>query len=404
MEKMLLESNKTWKIRIFIFAWIGYALFYLCRANFSLAIPQIIEEFGFTKTELGAVGSALFAMYAIGQFVNGQLGDLLGARRLVTIGIIFSALANLAFGFAGGLVTMMIVWGINGYFQSMGWSPNVKLIGNWFVKDRGKVMGFFGSCYQVGNAGSWLLAGYLASNHGWRYVFWVPSVIFGLSSIMYYVAIRDNPDNPTEKVKSIGLKATLKGTIISKEIWLIALAFFFVDIVRYGFFVWAPTFLFEVQNATISSASLKVAIIPIAGSLGAIMSGWISQQYLKNRRAIVASILLACLGIFSWLYLIIPINMWELGLFTFVLIGFCTYGSHVTMVATMPVDFSIKGGSASAAGFIDGFGYLGATIVSIVSGILIDNFGWDYAFGFWILSAFIASVLLLPLWRRKPIK
>ena len=404
MVKALLENKKDWRTRIFIFAWIGYALFYLCRANFSIAIPQIGQESGFTKTELGVVGSALFATYAIGQVVNGQFGDLIGARRLVTIGIIFSALTNFVFGFTGTLTTMVLIWGINGYFQSMGWSPNVKLIGNWFSKDRGKVMGFYGSCYQVGNAVAWLLSGYLAANYGWRYVFWIPAIIFGLSSIMYYWAIRDNPGKVSDKIESIGLKNTLKSTLSSKEIWLIALSFFFVDVVRYGFFVWAPTFLFEVQKASISSASLKVAIIPIAGSLGAMLSGWLSQKYLNNRRAIIASMLLFSLGVMSWIFPQIPVNMWILGLAVFSLIGFCTYGAHVTMVATMPVDFSVKGGSASAAGFIDGFGYLGATVVSVVSGLLIDRFGWNYCFGFWILSSFVAALLLIPLWGQSPIK
>ena len=408
MEKMILErkiQNKNWKLRIFIFAWIGYALFYFCRANFSIAIPGIISEFGYTKTELGAVGSALFFAYAIGQVINGQFGDLIGARRLVTIGIIVSSISNFIFGFLGGIVQMMIVWGINGYFQSMGWSPNVKLIGNWFpLKQRGKIMGIFGSCYQVGNALSWLLSGFLASNYGWRYVFWIPSLIFGLSSIMYYWAIRDNPNNVSEKLDSIGLRNTLKETLNNKWIWFVSFSFFFVDIVRYGFFVWAPSFLFEVQNAPITVASLKVAIIPIIGSLGAVISGWITQRFMSDRRGFIASILLFLLGIFSWIYPLIPVDLWIHGVLCFAIIGFCTYGSHVLMVATMPVDLSKKGCSASATAFIDGFGYLGATVVSIVSGWLIDNYGWSVSFTFWIISAFIAGLLLIPLWKKKPVK
>lgn len=394
-----------WKVRIFVFAWIGYALFYLCRANYSIAIPLIIEKLGFTKTALGAVGSAFFFAYALGQVINGQLGDLIGARKLVTIGIIFSSLANFAFGFAGSLIHMVITWGINGYFQSMGFAPNVKLIGNWFTKkERGKIMGLYGSCYQIGNVASWFLAGYLALNYGWRHVFWIPSIIFGLSSIMYYWAIRDNPNNLSKKVESIGIKNTLHHTFSNKHVWFIAFSFFFVDIVRYGFFVWAPTFLFEVQKASISQSSLKMLVIPLAGSLGAIISGWISQKFLDDKRSIISSFLLASLGVLSWIYPNLPINMWTLGLACFVLIGFCTYGAHVMMVAAMPVDFSIKGGSASATGFIDGFGYLGATTVSIASGWLIDNISWTACFNFWIVSAFLASLLLVPLWRRKPIK
>ena len=94
---------------------------------------------------------------------------------------------------------------------------------------------------------------------------------------------------------------------------------------------------------------------------------------MEHRRGAIASVLLFGLGASSWVYPQIPIASWQLGLLTFAVIGFCTYGAHVMMVAAMPVDFSVKGGSASATGFIDGFGYLGATLVSVISGFLIDN-------------------------------
>ena len=178
------------KTRMFVSAWLVYATYYLGRANFSIAIPLIMDDLGLKKTDLGLVASALFFTYAIGQFINGQLGDLYGARKLVTLGMIGSLLANLFFGFTGGVFQMVIVWGINGYFQSMGFSPNVKLIGDWFSKEeRGTIMGLYGSCYQVGNAVSWVLSGIIAKNFGWRYVFWIPSVVFVFSSILYYLAV-----------------------------------------------------------------------------------------------------------------------------------------------------------------------------------------------------------------------
>jgi sugar phosphate permease len=337
--------------------------------------------------------------------VNGQLADLLGARKIVTIGIIGSSLATFYFGFSGGIIQMIVAWGINGYFQSMGFSPNVKLLGDWFsVEERGPIMGLYGSCYQIGNAFAWLLSGYLASVYGWRYVFWIPSVIFASSSIMYYWAIRDNPHFGEEEIDSIGLRQTIIQTIMNRDLWIIALSFFFVDIVRYGFFVWAPTFLFEVQNASISSASLKVIIIPLAGSLGAVLSGVLSKKFFNDRRALLASILLFFLGVLSYLYPLTPPENWILGLFEFALIGFCTYGAHVLIVAAMPIDFSVPGGTASATGFIDGFGYLGAVCVSYISGWLIDSYGWSSAFNFWTISAFISSIILIPLWKKQPIK
>ena len=135
------KSLRYWRKRVFISLWIAYASFYLCRVNMSIAIPGILEEYNLTKTAMGAVLTALFFAYAVGQFINGQLGDKFGARKLLTFGAIVSAILNLIFAVLPGIVSLMaLVWGLNGYFQSMGWSPATKTIANWFpLKMRGKI-------------------------------------------------------------------------------------------------------------------------------------------------------------------------------------------------------------------------------------------------------------------------
>jgi len=434
MHKRSLEGQfRYWRMRIFTTAWIGYALFYLTRANMSIAIPGIMEEFGYSKTMLGAIGSALFATYAIGQFVHGQLGDRFGARKLVTMGIIVSVLANLAFGFCGTILTMIALWAINGFFQATGWPLNVKTLANWFTPERrGTVTGLYGSCYQVGNTVSWLLAGYLAAYFGWRYVFWVPATIFGLSAIFYFIGIRNSPESmglpsieryeemtPQKRLKEnlslgslkkplseehLGFRFTLRQTLENPRIWIVGIAFMFVDIVRYGFFVWAPTFLFEVQKAEISVAAYKSMIIPLAGSFGAISAGWATQKYFGSRRAPPVAIMLACLGASAWFYPKIPVGNWVLSLICLAAIGYLTYGPHVIMVAAIPMDYGTRKAASSAAGFIDGLGYIGATLTGIVSGWLIDYYSWDAAFTFWIVSAFIAAGLMATLWKYKPSK
>jgi sugar phosphate permease len=428
------KTFKHWQLRVFIIAWITYALFYLTRANMSIAIPGIMEEYGYSKTMLGAVGSALFATYAIGQFTNGQLGDKFGARKLVTIGIMVSALANIAFGFSTTILMMIVLWAINGYFQATGWPLNIKTLANWFsLKERGKITGLYGSCYQVGNVLSWLLAGYLAENYGWRFVFWIPAIIFGVSSVLYYFGIRNSPESiglssieEHEKQSSLsklkkektlkrsenrsldeehlGFGFTLRRTFANPRMWVVGIAFMFLDVVRYGFFVWAPTFLFEVQGAEISIAAYKTMVIPIAGSLGAISAGWATQKYFGSRRAPPVVVMLACLGTLAWLYPRIPVDNWVLGLVCLAAVGYFTYGPHVIMVAAIPMDFGTRKGASSAAGFIDGLGYVGATLTAIVSGWLIDNYSWDAAFNFWIASTFIAAGLMAILWRYKPSK
>ena len=89
-----------WKSRILLGVSLTYGGFYLCRLNISVVLPEISRCFGYTKTTLGEIGSAFFIFYALGQFVNGQLGDRISPRLLILYGLVVSALLNIAFGFS----------------------------------------------------------------------------------------------------------------------------------------------------------------------------------------------------------------------------------------------------------------------------------------------------------------
>lgn len=406
-----------WRKRIFISVWITYSTFYLCRVNMSIAAPSIMKEFGYSKTLMGSIMSVLFIAYAIGQFVNGQLGDKFGARRLITLGILASALLNIAFGFSSGITVMIAIWALNGYFQSMGWAPSVKTVANWFPPNiRGKMGGLLGSSYQIGNVYSWALAGFITGVLGWRWAFWVPALIFIISGTHWYIRGRNAPEEvelPTVESETSGIESearkdihlgfgyTLKLIATDRKIWIVAASLFWLNIVRYGFMSWAPTYMFEIQKATISTVAYKAIALPLAGSLGALCSGWLTDKYFQSRRAPVAAIMLFLLGIFAWLYSQVPAGNWILSLLCLLIVGFMTYGPHVLIVGIMPMDFGTRKASSSVTGFVDGFGYIGAGLTGIFSGWLVDNYSWNTAFYFWVISAIIASTLMLTLWKYK---
>ena len=413
------ERYRYWRKRVLISVWISYAMFYMGRVNMSIAIPGIMDDFGYTKTVMGGILTALFGAYALGQFVNGQLGDKFGGRIMIFLGLILSAVFNLLFGFSSILTIMVIVWALNGYVQSMGWAPSVKTIANWFPRRvRGRIGGILGSSYQLGNAFSWALAGFLAGHLGWRWLFWVPSMILVAAAIHWYFRGRNAPEvvglpsleeeeqgNAREEVlpdHHLGFGYTLKKVLSSPHIWYMAFGLFFLNIVRYGFMDWAPTYMFEVQKASISVAAYKAMAIPLAGSLGAIFAGWLSDKVFHLRRAPASAIMLLALGFFTWLFPQISGANWVASLATLIMIGFLTYGPHVAIVTYTPMDFGTRKAAASAAGFIDGMGYIGAALTGVLSGFLADHFGWSAAFYLWMAGAFGAAILMLLIWNYRP--
>jgi len=397
-----------WQKRILFTTWITYASFYLLRVNMSVAIPGIIDEFDISKTAIGWVLTALFIAYAAGQFINGQLGDKFSAKKLVGIGLLGSAVLNIIFGFTGNfLAGMILIWALNGFFQSMGWAPTVKIVSGWFpIQERGKAAGILGSSYQIGNVVSWALAGLVVGSLGWRWAFWVPAMIVPFLAINWFLRIKERAEDhgfePVEMArKSNGLRDTLKSTLQNRGIWIVAFGLFGLNIVRYGFLDWAPTYFFEVQKAAISLAAYKALIFPLAGSLGALSAGWISDKLFQSRRAPMAVLMLLILILAVWLFPQIPTTSWVLSLIVLAIIGFTTFGPHMMMVTALPMDLGTKEMASSATGFIDGWGYIGAALTGVGTGFLLDNFGWDYAFYFWLFGAVIAAIFMSMLWNYK---
>lgn len=417
------QRLRYWRRRIFVSLWITYASFYLCRVNMSIALPGIMEEYSLSKTSMGAILSAIFFMYAVGQFVNGQLGDKFGSRKLISLGILCSAFLNIIFAFLPGVVSAMaLIWGLNGYFQAMGWSPSVKTIANWFpLENRGKIAGLFGSCYQFGNAVSWALSGFIVGLLGWRWAFWIPAGIFIIIGIQWFINGRNAPEEvglPTIEEEAAGLMQqhaprddhhlgysyTIHKILTDFRIWLVALSLFGLNIIRYGFMDWAPTYMFEVEKATISVAAYKAIVIPVAGSIGALFAGWSSDRFFQSRRAPIMVIMLFLLMALTAIYPCLTKFHWVWSLICLIGIGFTTYGPHVMICATISMDYASRKAAASAAGFIDGCGYIGASLTGILTGYLVDNYGWNYAFYFWISGALMAAVLMSFLWNYKPQK
>src|SRR5690606_8916288 len=119
-------------IRILYSTIIGYAAYYLVRQNFSMAMPGLMEEFGYTKVELGWIVTIFSIVYGIGKFFNGYLSDRSNARYFMSIGLFLSAIVSVFMGLGVGLGTMGVIWGINAWFQSMGWPPAARMLTHWF--------------------------------------------------------------------------------------------------------------------------------------------------------------------------------------------------------------------------------------------------------------------------------
>ena len=447
-------SRVQWRALITI--WVTYGSFYFCRVNIGPANKTIQTALTITPLEMGFVLGAIKIGYAFGQLLNGQLVERFGPKRILMLGMFGSVAAT--FGFAacsaftdappgiawlsrmltsalrvfsknpdtsvGPLASLLLLIALaNGYFQAGGWPSTVKVMSNWFsVEQRGRLMGIIGTSYQIGSAITILAAGLLIRAFGsWRAAFIVPGAVFLLSAIHTLVRLRSAPNEneregaPPQSISPLAssvsapprrtrarMGATLWATVTNGPIWVLALGLFGLDIVRYGFLDWAPGQLQEAHHSDALGAALKIAVLPLAGAVGALVSGWLSDIVFDSRRAPVIALMLLATAALTLLYPRVVVlgtlpTMACLGG-----IGFFLYGAQILLVGTAAQDFARRGATAAAAGFVDFTGSMGAFGGDVVTGWCRQSYGWSGAIAFWAAAALGAALIVAVLWNARP--
>ncbi len=386
------DPRLLWRRQVQTFAllWTAYASYYLCRMNFAVAQPLILAEFPeWSAAQIGWIPSIYAAVYAVGQFVNGQLGERLGARRMMTVAMALAAASNLAFSMTSSYTMMLVLWGINGYAQSAGWALVVKTITNWTpTKRRGLIVGLISTSYQVGNVLAWLLAGVLAESYGWRTAFWFPSILLAVMGVIFAIGLRNSPEDaglPPVRDDLGGTTRDAEGAVIADDrpltaievlrltfsnrvLWILGLGYFCANSVRYAFMNWAVTYMNDFHGRSIKGSAFTAVALPLIGAVGAVSAGWFSDRLFHGRRAPVCAISLYFLALVCLGFVFIPKGEWVVATAMLGLAGFLIYGPDMLRSGAATADVHPRA-TAAATGFTMSLGAAG----SILSGAGV---GW----------------------------
>ena len=412
------NSYRYWRLRIMYASIIGYAAFYLVRQNFSMAMPGMSEEFGFTKVDLGWIGTWWSIAYGIGKFINGYISDRSNARYFMTLGLLGAAITSYGMAYGESLIFFGGLWILNAWFQSMGWPPCARLVTHWFApRELGTKWAFWASSHQIGAAAIFLLAGYLINNqYGWRSIFWIPAIIAALLAIFLFDRLRDTPRTvglpPVEEYKGdvvkidpheeerINLREVMKIVLANKYVWFVGFAQMCLYIPRMGIFFWAPMFLKEVKGVSLAIAGLQLAAFEIAGLLGGITAGWLSDHVFDGRRGPVGALFMTGCAFAIGIIWLIPAGYELFDTFVLMLAGFLVYGPQV-MAGIASADLTSKRAAGVATGLTGSFAYVGSAISAIGVGKIVHLYGWAWGFNFFIISSAFGAFFFALTWNKK---
>jgi OPA family glycerol-3-phosphate transporter-like MFS transporter len=409
--------------RMLLAAMFCYLFFYTGRQTFGFAIPGIQAEFGLSKETLGWASTAMLWMYAIGQAINGNLADKFGGRRIMSIGAVLSCGANWVTSFAGGFISLILPWGVNGYFQALGWAPGSRLLSNWWgAAERGKVYGFY-----VFAAGCASVLSYVTSvvvidvlHLEWRWIFRLPVLLMLAGGIVFYLVARERPqdkgypaldDTGVANAEDSANAATQGGEETSRQRYLAvlknprllvaAVSLGFQNAARYGLIVWVPVhFLganWQKGDSFIDPKWITIAL-PVGMAVGALSNGWVSDKLFGSKRY-KAIMLYMVLGALTSLW------MWSLpahsavGLLALFLCGFFVYGPASSFWALCP-DLVGARRAGTATGIMNFASYLFAGLAEPLIGRMLDTTG-NTSLIFVVVTTACACSALVALFVRR---
>lgn len=435
------EQQKRYKrlrMSSFLAATIGYSLYYVCRTSLNVVKKPILESGALDASQLGIIGSILLFSYAIGKFVNSFLADHSNIKRFMATGLIISTAVNMVVGILGFLETSMavlstfgffiafgIMWGINGWSQSMGPAPAIISLSRWFpLNKRGTYYGFFSASHNLGEFLSFLFVGAIVSLFGWQWGFIGSSVAGAIGVLFIVLFLHDSPQskglpsvevltNETEEAEEEIKKQTTgeiqKAVLRNPLVWILALSSAFMYISRYAINGWGVLFLQESKGYSLATATQVISINALLGIIGTIFSGWISDKLFKGNRNAPA-FLFGVLNTVSLCLFLYPENNIYFNMFSMLLFGTAIGVQICFLGGLMAVDIVPRNASGAALGIVGIASYIGAGIQDIVSGWLIDSnktvvdgveqYNFQQVGIFWVTASAISFILILFVWKK----
>lgn len=391
---------------------LGYVGIYICRKNFSVAIPLIREEFGVSKEAVGQVASLSTLAYMVGKVAFGPVIDRLGGRVCFLVSLTLVALFGGLGAFAPSLGGLTLLYSLNRLAGAGGWGAMVKMVPDWFAeRSRAFAFAVLSLSFVFGGVVATLLAGSIskASGGNWRWVMGGPSlVLFAILFLCAFVIPRARASSVESRASQSGNPEVKTGfqwsqvadLFRTRQFWVVCALSFTLTLLRETFNTWTVDFFKTEGGPDVSNRIAAFLSTPFdaCGALGILLLGWVFGRVTPTMRRGLLFLILAVLG--GVLFLLPSLARQGLVAATAAvgLVGFLTYGPYSLLAGVLSLEIRGREYVASVAGLVDAAGYLAAVLAGAQFGRLLDVGGYALAFPCLAFFALISAVLCLFLY------
>ena len=395
-----------------------YLFFYNGRQNINLVMDLMKEEFGSTTGAIGVVTSALFWCYAFGQLINGRLGAFFGYKRFMMFGVAASAVLNVIISFQQNIYVIAILWGLNGFVQSMVWANGLGVLNKWWPKkQRGFASGLataFSGIAQVVTYLTIMLCLELNPEWGWRAGFRFPMIPMALMLIAFYFFFKEKPEDiglkpfveedsaAAERDAKLSEEITKKGYLYpykvlfsEPKVIVFCLISAIAGIGRYGLLTWVPTYFMDEMGLSVKQGIFSSILLPFGQACAMFIFPFITDKLFKGKREPML-ILASVVTFFAMITFPFIHSQTPASIMLFV-VG--VSGMVTGVIWAIAGDMGGKALSSTVVGVLDWAVYMGAAIQASVFGFVKDSFGWPAIFI--TIGCLYIILLVLTLIARK---
>ena len=392
----MLEKRKA--INIGSICVFSYLASYYMRNLLSVSTPAMLDTGLFTKEMIGLCSSVYFLIYAVGQLLNGMIGDKVSAKKMVFGGLLICGISSIAFAFCTTMPLRILIFALMGFSLSMLRGPLVKTISENTLPKYARICCTFFSFAAFAGP---FIASFIAMLFDWKMTFIVAGASCVFIAVCAYVVL-----SHFEK-KGMIKQAVRKEQGQKKNIWSVFKLENFMFYLFVGALVeisgasisfWMPTYLTEHLNFENDIANIIFSFKALIRSFVPFVSLFMLRLFKDNdvRMSKYAFLFSTIFFIGVWL---VP-NRYINVVFFFLALISVSFASSILWNVYIPNQ--AKSGMVSTInGVLDFSGYVAAAVANIIFSAVVDKIGWNGVTIIWILLM-LSGVIVASIPKKGP--
>jgi ACS family glucarate transporter-like MFS transporter len=291
---------------------------YADRATISIAGPEIKKALGLDAVQMGFVFSAFAWSYVLAQLPGGWLLDRFGSKKTYFCSIFLWSVFTLFTGVAGlvtGAAAVALLFALRllvGAAEAPSFPGNSRITSAWFpTNERGLAAAIFNSAQYFATVLFAPIMGWLVHSYGWQSVFYVMGslgIVMAFIWLKTIYAPKDHPSVSPSELKyiqdggalvdldgaqkapaQVNTMAAIKELLSNRMLLGVYIGQYCITTLTYFFLTWFPVYLVQERHMTILKAGFVASLPAIAGFLGGVAGGWLSDRLAKAGHSLSVS-------------------------------------------------------------------------------------------------------------------